>query len=255
VSDTGRTSDIRHAAELPDRVRLVVLFGGQSAEHDISCISASNIVRALDVDRYEIEPIGIDRDGCWHRAESAAALLAGTRADFPDALSIDGPETTREQEIVAAASEDVPTVVFPVLHGPNGEDGTVQGLLEMANVPYVGAGVLGSALAMDKAAAKTVLDAHGIAQVRWTQLTEADLNRPDLATELFESFGPVLFVKPANIVSLSDFMDIPRETLRRKLLRLEEKELVQRTSYGFVVKDLVSWKRISEMSQPLDADT
>ncbi|MFZ4668319.1 MAG: D-alanine--D-alanine ligase family protein [Microthrixaceae bacterium] len=201
MSDTGRTSDIRHATALPDRVRLVVLFGGQSAEHDISCISASNIVRALDVDRYDIEPIGIDRDGCWHRAESAAALLAGARADFPDALSIDGPETTREQEIVAAASEDVPTVVFPVLHGPNGEDGTVQGLLELLDVPFVGSGVLGSAVCMDKVMAKTVLDAAGIPQARWRSLHRDESRAPDVLAGILGELGETVFVKPANMGS------------------------------------------------------
>jgi len=200
--------DAPDSPALPERIRLVVLFGGRSAEHDISCISASHIVRAVDSQRYEIVPVGITREGRWVLAEQAAELLSrGLAHELPGSLSPTGPDIDPLPTITEGPLGDTsrpvtaPTVVLPILHGPNGEDGTVQGLLEMANVPYVGAGVLGSALAMDKAAAKTVLDAHGIAQVRWTQLTEADLNRPDLATELYESFGPVLFVKPANMGS------------------------------------------------------
>ena len=201
MSDTGRTSDTAPAATLPDRVRLVVLFGGQSAEHDISRISASNIIRALDRDRYAIEPIGIDRDGRWHRAESATALLAGTADEFPDALSIDGPATDREQAIVAAGSADAPTVVFPVLHGPNGEDGTVQGLLELLDVPFVGSGVLGSAVCMDKVMAKTVLDAAGIPQARWRSLHRDGAGAPDALTGIIDDLGDTVFVKPANMGS------------------------------------------------------
>ncbi|MFM7069926.1 MAG: D-alanine--D-alanine ligase family protein [Actinomycetes bacterium] len=194
----------RHAADLPDRVRLVVLFGGRSAEHDISCISASHVLRAVHPSRYEVVPIGITRAGQWVLAQDAAALVNGGRhQDLPAALSPVGPEvdpvgTVRGE---ATTADHTPTVVLPILHGPNGEDGTVQGLLEMADVPYVGAGVLGSSVAMDKAMAKTVLDANAIPQVRWRALQRGDAADPKLPAALFEEFGPVLFVKPANMGS------------------------------------------------------
>ncbi len=155
---------------LPERIRLVVLFGGRSAEHDISRVSASHVLRVVDPERYDVVPVGITRDGDWRHASAAAELLAGGRAhELPASIEIDGPRTDREGALVATTAAHPPTVVLPILHGPNGEDGTIQGLLEIAGVPYVGAGVLGSAVAMDKAMAKTVLAAHGIPQPRWRE--------------------------------------------------------------------------------------
>ncbi len=186
----------------PDRIRLVVLFGGRSAEHDVSRASASHVLRAIDPERYDVVPVGITREGQWQLAEAAAELL-DARKELPAAVDIAGPQT----DPLALARPDVgdgtdlPTVVIPVLHGPNGEDGTVQGMLELAGVAYVGAGVLGSAVAMDKAMAKTVLDAHGIPQPRWRQLLRSDLSTPGLAERLLEELGPVVFVKPANMGS------------------------------------------------------
>jgi D-alanine-D-alanine ligase len=189
---------------LPDRVRLVVLFGGRSAEHDISCVSASHVLRAADPHRYDLVPVAITREGGWQLAEGAARLLGeGRRAELPEALGVDGPRTDPFEVFGAVAADDPapPTVVLPMLHGPNGEDGTVQGLLELAGVPYVGTGVLGSALAMDKAMAKTVLGAAGIPQVPWRELRRTQLGEPDLATALLDELGSPLFVKPANMGS------------------------------------------------------
>jgi D-alanine-D-alanine ligase len=190
----------------PERIRLVVLFGGRSAEHDVSRASASHVLRAIDPDRYDVVPVGITRDGRWQLAEAAAELL-DAREELPAAVDVAGPRTDPLTLAARDPGDDtgdgtaVPTVVIPVLHGPNGEDGTVQGMLELAGVAYVGAGVLGSAVAMDKTMAKTVLDAHGIPQPRWRQLLVSDLSRPGLAEELLEELGPVVFVKPANMGS------------------------------------------------------
>jgi D-alanine-D-alanine ligase len=137
------------------RRRVAVLFGGRSAEHEISCISARFVIDALDPGRTEVVPIGISRDGRWHRMSGPPALPAET-GRMPEVG--DGSGTTVElageagsSELVAADGAREPIdVVFPVLHGPFGEDGTVQGLLELAGVPYVGAGVLGSAVGIDK---------------------------------------------------------------------------------------------------------
>ena len=192
---------------LPPRVRLVVLFGGRSAEHEVSRVSASHVLRAVDPARYHVVPIGIRRDGSWVLAQEAAELL-GNRlaAELPGSIPTEGPTldplpALLSQGVESSEGTDVPTVVLPILHGPNGEDGTVQGLLELAGLPYVGAGVLGSALAMDKVMAKTVLDAHGIPQARWRGVTASELATPGLAEELHAELGPTVFVKPANMGS------------------------------------------------------
>ena len=192
---------------LPPRVRLVVLFGGRSAEHDVSCVSASHVLRAADAERYDIVPIGIRRDGQWVLAEQAAEMLGrGARAELPASISVDGPDLDPLPVIgdrsPTGPDGSVPTVVLPILHGPNGEDGTVQGLLELADVPYVGSGVLGSAVAMDKVMAKTVLDAEGIAQARWRSVRRRDLDHLDrLTSEILDGLGRTVFVKPANMGS------------------------------------------------------
>jgi D-alanine-D-alanine ligase len=193
-------------ASLPPRIRLVVLFGGRSAEHDISCISASHVLAAIDPRRYEVVPVGIDRAGRWVPVEHRDELSVPTDHDPVDPLPVltghvGAPPNKAGIEAAGELPAELPTVVLPILHGPNGEDGTVQGLLEMAGLPYVGTGVLGSALAMDKAMAKTVLDALGLPQVPWRGFRRAD--RPDEAgaKELLDELGPTVFVKPANMGS------------------------------------------------------
>ena len=181
------------------RVRLVVLFGGQSAEHDVSCVTAKHVVSAADPARYQLEPVGITRDGDWVRADDARAAIEQGAAALPDALSADGPVLDHETAIVPASAEET-VVVFPLLHGPMGEDGTVQGLLEQAGVPYVGSGVLGSAVAMDKAMAKDVLAAHGIPQARWLAYRDSDLDELPV-DEIEAELGLPCFVKPANLGS------------------------------------------------------
>ncbi|MCB0994301.1 MAG: D-alanine--D-alanine ligase [Acidimicrobiales bacterium] len=189
-------------------MRLVVLFGGQSAEHDVSCVSARHVLAAANPDRYIIEPVGITRDGRWVRAEAAAAALGRGSAALPDHLTAEGSLTSPMPALLGDSHLPAPedgaeppiTVVFPVLHGPMGEDGTVQGLLELAGLPYVGTGVLGSAVCMDKAMAKDVFARHGIPQVPWRTLRAADLG-PGTAAALVAELGLPLFVKPANLGS------------------------------------------------------
>ncbi len=187
---------------LPDRVRLVVLFGGRSPEHDVSRVSAREVIAALDRDRYDIVPVGIDRDGTWMLSESTRDRLHSGE-ELPPALEVGGQPVAPLPELHRSAGA-APVVVLPVLHGPNGEDGTVQGLLELAGVPYVGSGVLGSSLSMDKAKAKEVLAAAGIPQAAHRSLTrwqlageEGDARRGDLVATL----GLPIFVKPANMGS------------------------------------------------------
>jgi D-alanine-D-alanine ligase len=186
--------------ELPDRVRLVVLFGGRSAEHDVSCVSAREVVAALDRRRYEVVPIGIRRDGQWVLATDAQRMLAAGAVDeLPSALDPSG-EALELLPALAPDSGPAPTVVLPVLHGPNGEDGTVQGLLELAQVPYVGSGVLGSALSMDKAAAKEVFAQRGLPQAAHEVLAEWEIDGPGL-DRLEARLGYPIFVKPSNMGS------------------------------------------------------
>src|SRR5438876_1359518 len=179
---------------MTDRIRLVVLFGGRSAEHEVSCVTAVHVLEALDPARYDVLPVGITHEGRWVLAEEAQKLLAGGRPlSLPAALEAAGPEVDPLPALAGGAS-DLTTVVFPLLHGPFGEDGTVQGMLELAGVPYVGSGVLASALAMDKAKAKEVLAHHGLPQGRWLAVREGAVPRS------FDLGWPV-FVKPANLGS------------------------------------------------------
>jgi D-alanine-D-alanine ligase len=185
------------ATPLPDRIRLVVLFGGRSAEHDVSRVTAAHVLAAADADRYDVVPVGITRDGRWL---SAGEALAGPGAvPATTGLEVVG-RAVDPVPALAATDPREPVVVLPLLHGPFGEDGTVQGLLEMADVPYVGAGVLGSALAMDKVVAKEVIARAGVPQCRWAA-RHVDELRAGSADELATELGLPCFVKPANLGS------------------------------------------------------
>jgi len=165
-------------------VRLVILFGGRSAEHEVSCVTAAHVLSAVDPERYEVVPVGITAEGQWVMAEGrpgAPYLVAEGPGVDPSVLT---PES----------------LAFPLLHGPMGEDGTLQGLLELAGIPYVGAGVLSSALCMDKAMAKEVLAASGMDQVRYLALRDIEVDEAAL-DEAAGELGFPLFVKPANLGS------------------------------------------------------
>jgi D-alanine-D-alanine ligase len=180
-------------------VRLVVLFGGQSAEHDVSRVTAAHVLRAVDPARYAVTAVGIARDGQWQLAEGAMAALAAGPEAIPNELDVDGPVTSASP-VLAGVEGGGPTVVLPLLHGPLGEDGTVQGLLELMDVPYVGSGVLGSALAMDKAMAKRVLAQQGIRQAQWLTFHEGDVSS-QTASVVADQLGLPAFVKPSNMGS------------------------------------------------------
>ena len=184
---------------MAERIRLVVLFGGRSAEHEVSCTTAVNVLQALDPARYDVVPVGVTREGGWVLAEEAAKVLAaGGPSALPPSLVAEGPAV----EPLATVGEEVPTqtVVLPLLHGPFGEDGTVQGLLELADVPYVGSGVLGSAVAMDKRTAKPLAAEAGIPQGRWIALRDGAVPT-DLAGRVEGDLGWPVFVKPSNLGS------------------------------------------------------
>ncbi len=180
-----------------ERIRLVVLFGGASAEHDVSCVSALHVLRAADHERYDIVPVGITRDGRWVATDEAvAALGAGARSlPSPDTLSSSALEPG---PTVSPALDGQRVVVLPLLHGPMGEDGTVQGLLELAGVAYVGAGVASSAVCMDKGLAKDILAAHGLPQGHHLVARQP---ASAFADEAASVLGLPVFVKPANMGS------------------------------------------------------
>lgn len=184
------------------RLRVMLIFGGRSAEHDVSRVTAVAVAQALDPKRYEVVPVAISTDGQWYSADEAAALLAAGPAALPSALPVGGTEFESLGAVVASGgrrSLDV-DVVFPLLHGPYGEDGTVQGLLELADIPYVGSGVLGSAVGMHKGAMKQMFAAAALAQVKYREFRDGqDLVafRDQVATDL----GLPCFVKPANMGS------------------------------------------------------
>lgn len=184
-------------------VRLIVLFGGQSAEHDVSCTTAAHVLAAADPGRYHIEAVGITREGRFVRAEEAMAALARGAHSLPPALEAVGPGTELAAVVAAEPVSGARTVVLPLLHGPLGEDGTVQGMMELADTAYVGAGVLGSAVAMDKAMAKTILGAVGIPQARWKAFRQPEIEADPqlLAKAVVEELGLPAFVKPANMGS------------------------------------------------------
>jgi D-alanine-D-alanine ligase len=191
------------------KIRVGVLFGGRSGEHEVSLMSARSVISALDPDRYEIVEIGITKEGQWITGAAMAQLQAGDSEAHPAAFLPD-PQSSALMQIEAndrqrpeLSEVSELDVIVPILHGTYGEDGTVQGLLELTNLPYVGAGVVGSAVGMDKAIFKYVMEANDIPIVDW-QLVTIDMWR-DHAQDVLEKIESELnfpiFTKPANLGS------------------------------------------------------
>jgi D-alanine-D-alanine ligase len=219
------------------RRRVVVLFGGRSSEHEISCLSARSVIDALDPATTDVVPIGIARDGRWHVLSGAPALPSET-GRMPEIGQTDGSlarlqsEDGRPTLVHADGSRSDVDVVFPLLHGPRGEDGAVQGMLELAGVPYVGAGVLGSALGMDKAVQKTMWQAAGLPVVPWVPIAEPEWrDDADGVTARALALGLPVFTKPASLgssVGITKVLDA--DGLARGLetaFRFERKALVE----------------------------
>jgi D-alanine-D-alanine ligase len=179
------------------RIRVAVLFGGRSGEHEVSCVSARHVAEAFDPDRYEVLPIGISREGRWLLPDASRRVLAGGRLQIPETAF----EATGEPVSLTEAGLDV-DVVFPVLHGPYGEDGTVQGLLDMAGLPYVGSGVLGSALAMDKEKMKRMFRDQGLPIGDFVVIRAHEWEEePEAVLVSAMRLGFPSFTKPANLGS------------------------------------------------------
>ena len=173
-----------------DRIRVAVIVGGRSTEHAISCISGRSIVAALDPARYDVSVIGITRDGRWVRDADGGLGIVVDNGPLPEVSAM-------AASVDLESSLDV-DVVFPVLHGPWGEDGTVQGLLETLGVPYVGSGVLASALSMDKGYMKATLQSAGIDVGSYVVVTDRQWRSdPDDVLSAVRAMGLPVFVKPA----------------------------------------------------------
>jgi D-alanine-D-alanine ligase len=205
------------------RIRVGILFGGQSAEHEISILSARNVLEALDPLRFEPLLIGIDKSGRW-LLQDAQRLL--TSARDPRHVRIEEgtparlPSTFGEAGAPEAPASSIPDVIFPVLHGTMGEDGAVQGLLELAGIPYVGAGVLGSAIGMDKDVMKRLLRDAGIATADFRTLRRSSFDK-DAAAACRElaALGFPLFIKPANAGSSVGITKVEQPADLEKALR------------------------------------
>ncbi len=191
------------------KIRVGVIFGGRSGEHQVSLMSATNVLNALDPDKYEVIPIGITPAGRWlTQGDQLAALKAGAPQGEPTAFLAD---PTQRGLVALPAGDGHPAtsgaspvdVVIPVLHGTYGEDGTVQGLLELLDVPYVGAGVTASAVGMDKAMMKEVFREHGLPVLDFTVVKRRQWQRDPAGVQqrIEAQFGYPLFVKPVNLGS------------------------------------------------------
>jgi D-alanine-D-alanine ligase len=226
------------------RTRLAVVFGGRSTEHAISCISAGSILAAVDRDRYDVVAVGITPEGRWVLAPDDPALLALSGRELPavkdgQAVALPGDPTAGG----LVPLEDGPAllgavdVVFPVLHGPYGEDGTLQGLLELAGVPYVGSGVLSSATAMDKSVARVLLAAAGIPVTRAVTVRAARWAADEGGVvDQVGGLGLPVFVKPSRggssigISKVRDLADLPAAV--ELALRSDPKVLVEAMVVG-----------------------
>lgn len=210
------------------RIRVGVIFGGRSGEHEVSLSSAKSVMAAMDREKYEVIPIGITKEGRWIAGGDPMAALQAQQADEASYhAALLGDPTQKGLVPLAAPAEGQKgrisvDVIFPVLHGPYGEDGTVQGLLELANVPYVGAGVLGSVLGMDKAAMKDVFKAHNLPIVKHRVYKRRDLDSSphDVEEDIERELGYPCFVKPANLGSSVGVSKVHHRTELGPALRL-----------------------------------
>ncbi len=187
------------------RLRVAVLFGGRSAEHEVSIASANSVIRALDPARYEVVPIGIGKDGRWLVGDSAQKLLADTLRKGRHVLLPPEPGGRGLLPFEAKAGGRAVgiDVVFPVLHGTYGEDGTMQGLLDLAGLPYVGCGVLASAVGMDKEVQKRLFEFASLPVVKYLSVPRSrwEAKREEVLEQVQSHFGFPVFVKPATLGS------------------------------------------------------
>jgi len=222
------------------KLRVALLFGGKSAEHEISLVSARNIAKAMDKGKYDLVAIGIDRQGRWHLDEGARLLYDEKRRTV---------EFTERKTLAAVRPGENPTpllreggagigaidVIFPVLHGPFGEDGTIQGLLKLADLPFVGAGVLGSAVGMDKDVMKRLLRDAKIPTPKFLVFEKREINSIQFKT-IKKTLSLPFFVKPANLGSSVGISKVSRPSQFRAAIddafRYDNKIIIEEAIRG-----------------------
>ena len=223
------------------KINLCVIFGGASSEHEVSLLSAASVLRNLDLTKYNVHKIGISKDGGWYYYTGTAEEMKklNDKEEWIFDRSIISPD--RDEKAIIRFTENgiekYPVdVVFPVLHGKNGEDGTIQGLFELAGIPYVGPKVIGSAVCMDKCVAKAMFERAGIPQAAWVEMHRGESK----IEEVEEKLGYPCFVKPANAGSS---MGVTKAHDRAELeegIKLafehDEKLLVEEMMYGAEVE-------------------
>lgn len=187
------------------KICVAVIFGGKSAEHEISLMSAKNVVNALDPQKYDVLLIGITPEGHWRYLEDAKALLnSGKLTKFlssePHTKEVAAIPGMGASTLAIADQPTIADVVFPVLHGPYGEDGTIQGMLKLLDLPYVGPDILGSSVCMDKEIMKKLLRDSGIGVARWVTIRRQEKTQWKYA-QIAKELGQTLFIKPANMGS------------------------------------------------------
>ncbi len=222
---------------MSEKIRVGILFGGKSAEHEVSLQSAKNVIEAIDKKKYEVVLIGIDKKGQWYLSDSSTFLL---NEDNPKLIKLNkannnvifvpGGKGNQLVSLTSHQSQGQVGVVFPILHGPFGEDGTVQGLLKLANVPFVGASVLGSAVGMDKDVMKRLLRDAGIPIAKFLSFNRSSLGEINF-DNVKKHLGSPFFVKPANLgssVGISKVSDEKQfDTAVREAFRYDSKILFE----------------------------
>jgi len=224
------------------KLKIAVLFGGQSSEHEISCISAVTVIQNIDQNRYDLLLIGITKEGRWVLTESVEAIRNGrwkegtTGAVLSPDASVHGVLLLEDGRVTVERVD----VAFPVLHGRYGEDGTIQGILELAQIPYVGCGVLSSAVSMDKLYTKIIVDTLGVAQARYLPVQRKALAEMDSVVEsIEETFTYPVFVKPSNAGSskgVSKASD--REELKKALQTAADED------YKILVEEAIAGREL-----------
>lgn len=194
------------------KIKVGVIFGGRSSEYEVSIISAESVMNALDKNKFKVIPIGITKKGNWITGTNTVKILkSGFKHNLPSLEKIVIPDATKKSlvplnskvRLKQKITEEKLDVIFPILHGPYGEDGTIQGLLELANIPYVGAGVLGSAVGMDKVIQKQLFQAASLPIVKFISFLKEDWlkNKKSVINEILKKINFPCFVKPANLGS------------------------------------------------------
>src|SRR5438874_2028924 len=236
---------------MPKKLRIGVIFGGRSGEHEVSVRSAQSVIEAIDKSKYEVVPIAISKEGNWLASAAAAELLpektrrllsSGTRGGPKEDVAIIGdPSRSGLMRLDSAESTEPLDVVIPVLHGTYGEDGTIQGLLEMAAIPFVGCATLASACGMDKVTMKALFRDAGlpICGYLWFLRSEWEAARDKVSRRVIRQIGFPAFVKPAN---LGSSVGVSKATDKASLA--EAIELAARYDRKIIIEELVDGREI-----------